>query len=89
MLIKLGGSVITDKSQYRTFNKEQVSRLCREIAESARIASGKAERKPVTDWINSQGRFKHLQQEKWAPVVESIQAEVDRRWDRLVKLSDF
>ena len=28
MLIKLGGSVITDKSQYRTFNKDQVSRLC-------------------------------------------------------------
>lgn len=36
MLIKLGGSVITDKSQYRTFNKDQVSRLCREIAESGK-----------------------------------------------------
>lgn len=38
MLIKLGGSVITDKSQYKTFNREQASRLCREIAESRRSA---------------------------------------------------
>ena len=34
ILIKLGGSVITDKSQYRTFNKERVARLCSEIKES-------------------------------------------------------
>lgn len=36
ILIKLGGSVITDKSAYKTFNLEQTSRLCREIAESGR-----------------------------------------------------
>ncbi len=34
ILIKLGGSVITDKKEYRKFNKEIVSRLCREIRES-------------------------------------------------------
>lgn len=34
ILIKLGGSVITDKSQYKKYDKEQASRLCREIAES-------------------------------------------------------
>jgi len=34
ILIKLGGSVITDKSQYRTFNKTLVARLCREVKES-------------------------------------------------------
>lgn len=34
ILIKLGGSVITDKSEYRKFNRECVSRLCREIKES-------------------------------------------------------
>ena len=33
-LIKLGGSVITDKSQYKKFDREQAERLCREIAES-------------------------------------------------------
>ena len=57
--------------------------------ESARIADGKAERKPVTEWINSQGRFKHLQQERWSDVVEAMQAETDRRWDRLVRLSSL
>ncbi|MDR0888024.1 MAG: isopentenyl phosphate kinase family protein [Candidatus Methanoplasma sp.] len=34
ILIKLGGSVITDKTQYGTFNKETVSRLCGEIKKS-------------------------------------------------------
>lgn len=34
ILIKLGGSVITDKTQYRKFNKERVSRLCSEIKNS-------------------------------------------------------
>ena len=33
-LIKLGGSIITDKKEYRRFNAETVSRLCREIKES-------------------------------------------------------
>ena len=34
ILIKLGGSVITDKTQYKTFARERTERLCREIAES-------------------------------------------------------
>lgn len=34
IMIKLGGSVITDKSQYRKFNRERVSKLCREIKDS-------------------------------------------------------
>ncbi|MDR1690866.1 MAG: isopentenyl phosphate kinase family protein [Candidatus Methanoplasma sp.] len=34
ILIKLGGSVITDKTQYRTFNRDIVSRLCNEIRSS-------------------------------------------------------
>lgn len=33
-LIKLGGSIITDKREYRRFNSDTVSRLCREIKES-------------------------------------------------------
>lgn len=37
-LIKLGGSIITDKREYRKFNAETVSRLCREIAESGEQA---------------------------------------------------
>ena len=34
ILIKFGGSVITDKSRYRTFNADIVKRLCREIRDS-------------------------------------------------------
>ncbi len=33
-LIKLGGSIITDKKEYRRFNADTVARLCREIKES-------------------------------------------------------
>jgi len=36
ILIKLGGSVITDKSQYRTFNRDVVRRLCKEIKDSGK-----------------------------------------------------
>lgn len=57
--------------------------------ESARIASGKMEKKPLTDWFSSQGRYKHLLSEKWAPVAEACQAEVDRRWDKLIRLSEM
>jgi isopentenyl phosphate kinase len=34
ILIKLGGSVITDKTQYRTFNRDVLRRLCKEIRDS-------------------------------------------------------
>lgn len=34
ILIKLGGSIITNKARYREFNKEIVSRLCEEIRDS-------------------------------------------------------
>ncbi|MCL2032456.1 MAG: isopentenyl phosphate kinase [Methanomassiliicoccaceae archaeon] len=34
ILIKLGGSIITDKTQYRTFNGGCVRRLCKEIRDS-------------------------------------------------------
>lgn len=36
ILIKLGGSVITDKSQYKKFNQEQTARLCGEIASAGK-----------------------------------------------------
>jgi isopentenyl phosphate kinase len=38
ILIKLGGSVITDKSRYGTFNRECASRLCKEIKDSGKRA---------------------------------------------------
>lgn len=36
-LVKLGGSVITDKTQYKRFNSEVVRRLCREIKDSGQM----------------------------------------------------
>lgn len=56
-------------------------------AESKRIADGKVEKKPVTDWINSQGRFRHLKEERWEPVVEDMQKQLDKSWEKLVKLA--
>lgn len=55
-------------------------------ADSLRIADGKVEKKPITDWFDSQSRFKHLKDERWAPVVEEIQKDVDKKWEKLLKL---
>ncbi len=54
--------------------------------ESARIAEGKMEKKPITEWINAQGRYKHLTKEKYLPVVEHMQENIDRKWEKLQKL---
>ena len=56
-------------------------------ADSLRSADGKVEKKPITDWFDSQGRFKHLKDERWAPVVEEIQKDVDKKWEKRLKLS--
>ena len=77
ILIKLGGSVITDKSQYRKFNKEQTERLCKEIA-----ASGKG-----VMIVHGAGSFGHviakqyslqlgLQDFRQVPAVAQVQHDV-------------
>lgn len=38
---------------------------------------------PVLDWLSMMGRTKHLQKECYAQVAESLQEEVDRRFERL------
>lgn len=38
---------------------------------------------PVLDWLSMMGRTKHLQKEEYAGVVEEMQNEVDRRFERL------
>ncbi|MEO8653098.1 MAG: thiamine pyrophosphate-dependent enzyme, partial [Ramlibacter sp.] len=43
-------------------------------------ASGR--RKPVADWLKLMGKTKHLMQPANAPVLQGIQNEVDRRWER-------
>jgi len=55
--------------------------------ESLRIAEGSREKKPVSDWLNSQGRFKHLMKGKFTGIADEIQANVDKKWESLLKLS--
>lgn len=38
---------------------------------------------PVSDWFKMMGRTKHLCADKYNEVLASVQAEVDRRWERL------
>lgn len=45
------------------------------------------EKLPVRDWLKKQGRFKHLFAPGNEHLIEEFQAEVDRRWERLLKLA--
>ena len=38
----------------------------------------------VTDWLFTQGRFRHLKDDKWSHLVEEFQARVDEQWDWLL-----
>ncbi|MFH1737107.1 MAG: thiamine pyrophosphate-dependent enzyme, partial [Actinomycetota bacterium] len=42
---------------------------------------------PVADWLKPQGRFKHLFKDVNQSVVDEIQAQVDRDWARLLRVS--
>ncbi|MFC1498937.1 thiamine pyrophosphate-dependent enzyme [Verrucomicrobiota bacterium] len=41
---------------------------------------------PVTNWLFTQGRFKHLKQPRHNHVLEEIQKQVDKQWDWLIGL---
>lgn len=42
------------------------------------------EKKPITEFLKLQGRFRHLLRPENAPLVEAIQAHVDEEWERLL-----
>jgi pyruvate ferredoxin oxidoreductase beta subunit len=44
------------------------------------------EKKPVVEWLKSQGRFRHLFTPRNEHLVAEIQKEVDAKWDRLLAL---
>ena len=44
------------------------------------------EKLPVEEWLKTQGRFRHLFQPENRHVIDELQAEVDRRWERLLRL---
>jgi len=41
------------------------------------------ERKPVVEWLKSQGRYKHLLKPGNEAIIESIQEHVDKTWEKL------
>lgn len=45
------------------------------------------ERKPVVEFLKTQGRFKHLFKEENKPVLERIQKDIDTHWNYLEKLT--
>ena len=46
------------------------------------------EKLPVTDWLFTQGRFRHLKDAKWAHLVEEFQTRIDEQWDHLQKQAE-
>jgi len=46
------------------------------------------EKKPVTDWFKSQGRFKHLFSEENKEHLGKLQEEIDKNWENLLKSSE-
>jgi pyruvate ferredoxin oxidoreductase beta subunit len=50
-----------------------------------RLSYEPREKLPVERWLERQGRFRHLFQEENLHLIDELQAEVDRRWQRLLK----
>jgi len=44
------------------------------------------EKLPVVRWLERQGRFRHLFRPENEHMIDELQAEVDRRWERLLRL---
>jgi len=42
------------------------------------------DKRPVSEWLFTQGRFRHLKDEKWAHLIEDFQKQVDEQWDWLL-----
>lgn len=43
------------------------------------------DKKPIGEWLELQGRFRHLLKAENRPLLEKLQAHIDREWDRLLK----
>ena len=43
------------------------------------------EKRGITDWTNLQGRFRHFREPENEGLVEALQAQVDQRWESLVR----
>ena len=47
------------------------------------------EKKPITEWLKSQGRFKHLFKPGNENIIKSIQEDIDAEWEYLIKRSEL
>jgi len=45
------------------------------------------EMKPVEEWLKGQGRFRHLFRDENRHIIDDLQSEADRNWQRLLRLS--
>jgi len=43
------------------------------------------EKKPIEEWLKTQGRFRHLFQPQYRHVIAEIQAHIDKEWENLLK----
>jgi pyruvate ferredoxin oxidoreductase beta subunit len=51
-----------------------------------RLSYEPREKLPVEEWLKRQGRFRHLFRPENRHLIDALQAEVDRRWQRLLRL---
>jgi len=51
-----------------------------------RITRKPREKKPLTEFLKRQSRFRHLFSAENRPFLESLQADVDRKWEKLKEL---
>ena len=83
------------------FKPEDTVAMCRLAADTCvwplhEIEDGKVkinykpkEKKPAREWLESQGRFKHLLTGKHEDVIEQVQQDVDRKWQSLLKREEL
>ena len=50
-----------------------------------RITYKPKEKKPVSEWVKLQGRFRHLLKPENKPLLDDIQNSVDKNWEELLK----
>ena len=51
-----------------------------------RLSYKPREKRPVEEWLKRQGRFRHVFRPENRHLIDELQAEVDLRWERLLKL---
>jgi len=64
---------------------ESVNGQCQLSTPSRLIALAPQKKKPVTDYLKGQGRFRHLFKPENKKLLEEVQSLTDERWQRILK----